>query len=228
MIEQKKLIEQLRRVPEGTARGRGAGAGSRAGGVANGLYDQLMVRLVDEESNVASLTRQLQLAHGALDRIEKVRHEQPALLAEYENLDRDYGVLRKNYDELLGRLQAATIAEAADTQADKVHLRVIDPPEVPSLPIGPNRPLLLSAILAAGIGAGIASAVLLAQFDRSFATLDDLRALGLPVLGGLSLINGPTLRHKLLSAAQVGVALVVLIAVYGGLLMRLLHAHNAV
>ncbi len=228
VIEQKKLIEQLRRIPDTAPRGRGLGARSRGGGMPNALYDQLMVKLVDEEAGVASLTHQLQLARVSLDRIEKVRHDQPALLAEYENLDRDYGVLRKNYDELLGRLQAATIAEAADTQADKVHLRVIDPPEIPLLPTGPNRPLLLSAILVAGIGAGVASAVLLAQFDRSFATLDDLRALGLPVLGGLSTIGGPSARRKLLAVARFGLATIMLIGLYGGLLVRLLHAHNTI
>ena len=36
-----------------------------------------------------------------LERLEKVQREQPGLLAEYQNMDRDYGVLRKNYEELL-------------------------------------------------------------------------------------------------------------------------------
>ena len=67
------------------------------------------------------------------DRLEKISKEQPGLFAEYQNMDRDYTVLRRNYEELLGRLQSANIAQAADTQADKVKLQVIDPPEVPRI-----------------------------------------------------------------------------------------------
>ena len=73
------------------------------------------------------------------DRLEKIQREQPGLIAEYQNMDRDYTVLRQNYEELLGRLQSANIAQAADTQADKVKLQIIDPPEIPRLPVAPNR-----------------------------------------------------------------------------------------
>ena len=39
----------------------------------------------------------------------------------------------------MGRLQSANIAQAADTQADKVKLQIIDPPEIPRLPVAPER-----------------------------------------------------------------------------------------
>jgi polysaccharide chain length determinant protein (PEP-CTERM system associated) len=223
VIEQKKLIEQMRRAPEPAQGGTGGGVG-----LPNQLYDQLVVKLVDEQSNVASLTRQLQAARVSFARIQQIRHDQPSLLAEYENLNRDYGVLRKNYDELVGRLQAATISEAANTQADKVHLRVVDPPEVPLLPIAPNRPLLMTGVLIAGIGVGLGVAVLLAELDSSFTSLDDLRALGLPVLGGLSAIGGPGPRRRVVAGVQFAVGFVLLIGLYGGLVVHTLRASGTV
>ncbi|MGA9867095.1 MAG: XrtA system polysaccharide chain length determinant [Acetobacteraceae bacterium] len=226
VIEQQKLVEQLRHTP-GAAGGGGRGA-TRGAGVPNGLYDQFTVKLVDEESNVASLTNQVQNARDGLARIEKVQHDQPALLAQYENLNRDYDVLQKSYDELLVRLQAARIAQAANTQADKVHLRVVDPPEIPVVPVFPNRPLLMTGVLLVGIGAGLAVSVLLAQFDRSFGTLDELRALGLPVLGGLSTMGGLSLRRRAVAVGQFAAAIVLLIGIYGGLLMHILRASNTV
>lgn len=226
VIEQRKLIEQLRRTP-GAAGGGGRGA-TRGGAVPNSLYDQLTVKLLDEQANVHSLTNQLKGAQSTLARIEKIQHDQPALLAEYENLNRDYGVLQKNYDELLTRLQSARIAQAANTQADKVHLRVIDPPEIPLIPLFPDRVLLMTAVLVVGIGAGIAAAVVLAQFDRSFATIDDLRRLGLPVLGGLSAMGKAPLRRRAFAAGQFAVAIVLLIGLYGGLLVRVLRASGTV
>ncbi len=119
--------------------------------VPNPVYEQLKVKLVDAETTVsfaAAAERRCQRA--ICRRLEKVQREQPGLLAEYQNMDRDYGVLRKNYEELLGRLQSANLAQAADTQADKVKLQIVDPPEVPRLPAAPNRLLLVSGVLVAG------------------------------------------------------------------------------
>ena len=106
----------------------------------NPVYEQLKVRLVEAETEVASLQRQRAAAAELLERLEKTQREQPGLVAEYQNMDRDYGVLRKNYEELLNRLQSANLAQAADTQADKVKLQVIDPPDTPRLSDARRQP----------------------------------------------------------------------------------------
>ena len=150
--------------------------------------------------------------------------EQPGLIAEYQNMDRDYNVLRRNYEDLLGRLQSANIAQAADTQADKVKLQVIDPPEIPRLPVAPNRILLVSLVLVGGIAAGIGVTVFLGQLDRSFSTVDDLRTLGLPVLGGISVLGLVPLRLRLMAVLRFGAAAAVLVCIYGGLIVHLLRS----
>ena len=67
-------------------------------------------------------------------------------------------------------------------------VRIIDPPETPIVPSAPNRPLLLSIVLVAGIGAGIAVALFLAQMEDCFGTIQSLRnAFTLPVLGSISI-----------------------------------------
>src|SRR5271165_1133811 len=224
VIAQKKLIEALKASREGAgtaAKGddaAAAAAGKRS--VPNPVYEQLKVRLVEAETAVVSLQRQRASAAEVLDRLDKIQREQPGLLAEYQNMDRDYGVLRKNYEELLGRLQAANIAQAADTQADKVKLQIVDPPETPRLPAAPNRLLLVSGVLIAGLGGGVAFTVLLSQLDRSFSTVDQLRNLGLPVVGGISILGLPPLVHRLLVAARFSVAVVALVGVYGGLMVH--------
>jgi polysaccharide chain length determinant protein (PEP-CTERM system associated) len=245
VIAQKKLIEVLKASPSGAisapagatsapngAGGKGANAASAnaAGGtrgsdrsVPNPVYEQLKVKLVDSDSNVASLQRQRGGLAELLQRLEKVQREQPGLLAEYQNMDRDYGVLRKNYEELLGRLQSANIAQAADTQADKVKMQIVDPPEVPRLPAAPNRLLLVSGVLLAGLGAGAAIPILLGQLDRSFATVDDLRNLGLPVLGGISVLGRPPVMQRLMVGLRFSVAIVALVIIYGGLMVHILR-----
>jgi polysaccharide chain length determinant protein (PEP-CTERM system associated) len=231
VIAQRRLIDSLKSAPaEGAGSrtaGSAAGAAAQTGvrrSLPNQVYDQLKVKLIDADTQIVSLQRQRDEAVRYRDKLEKIQREQPGLLAEYQNMDRDYSVLRRNYEELLGRLQAANIAQAADTQADKVKLQIIDPPEVPRLPAAPNRLLMTTGVLLAGIAAGAAMTVLFGQFDRSFSTVDDLRSLGLPVLGGISVLGMLPLRERLITVARFGAALAVLVGVYGGLMVQILRS----
>jgi uncharacterized protein involved in exopolysaccharide biosynthesis len=192
--------------------------------VPNQIYDQLKVKLVDADTQVISIQRQRDEAVRYRDKLEKIQREQPGLMAEYQNTDRDYNVLRRNYEELLSRLQSANIAQAADTQADKVKLQIIDPPETPRLPIAPNRLLLITGVLLGGIAAGAGATVLLGQLDASFSTVEQLRSIGLPVLGGISVMQLLPLRQRLLSVASFGVAVFVLVGIYGGLIVHTLRS----
>ncbi len=234
VIAQRKLIEELKteesgipRMPPqaGAAAGRSADAsGTMKRSVPNPVYDQLKVKLIDADSQVASLQRQRDAAVANREKLEKVQQEQPGLIAEYENTDRDYTVLRRSYEELLSRLQSANIAQAADTQADKVKLQIVDPPQVPRLPVAPNRMLLVTGVLLIGLGAGLGITVLFGQVDNSFSTADDLRSLGLPVLGGISVLGLASLRQRLTIIARFGVAVVLLVGIYGGLLVHILRS----
>jgi len=239
VIAQRKLIEALRAAPaDPIAAAHAAGSGSRVSSlpsrdsgantlkrsVPNQVYDQLKVKLIEADTQAASLQRQRDEAARTRDRLEKMQREQPGLIAEYQDTDRNYAVLRRNYEELLGRLQAANIAQAADTQADKVKLQIIDPPQIPRLPAAPNRMLLVTGVLLAGLGAGSGMTIVFGQLDRSFATVDELRSLGLPVLGGISVLQLVPLRERFMSIMRFGSAVAVLAGVYGSLLFRILHS----
>lgn len=226
VIAQKKLIAELKASPDkaNAPVTPTANPNDVKRSVPNPIYDNLKVKLVDADAQLASLQRQLDEANQVKDRLEKLQREQPGLLAEFQNMDRDYGVLRKNYEELLSRLQAANIAQAADTQADKVKLQIVDPPEIPRIPVAPNRVLLVSAVLVSGIGAGFVIVLLLGQLDRSFNTVDDLRGLGLPVLGGISVIRNRSIFRRLMLFMRFASAVAVLVLIYGGLVLHILRS----
>ena len=220
VIAQKDLIATLQKEGGSTASPPRAG---RARPLSNPLHEQLKMKLVDAETLVSSLQRQEQDARKELDRLEMMARAVPGVQAESENLDRDYLVLRRHYEELLDRRESASIAQAADTQADKVKLTIVDPPQTPRLPVSPNRILLLPAVLVLGLAGGCGVAFLLGQMDRSFRTLDDLRALGLPVIGGVSMLATVPARRRLGSALGFSTALLLLIAACGGLLGHVLR-----
>ena len=223
VIAEKKVIEALKKTPDGGGPVSPTTDTTKAS-VPNPVYEQLKVKLIEMETAVSSLEHQRSEAKDYLERLDKVQREQPGLLAEYQNMDRDYSVLRKNYEELLGRLQAANIAQAADTQADKVKLQIVDPPQVPRLPAAPNRLLLVSGVLIGALAVAGAITIVLGQLDRSFATVDDLRRLGLPVIGGISMLGVTPLMQRLFVAARFGIAMVMLVVIYGGLMLHLLRS----
>ena len=189
----------------------------------NPIYEQLKVRLYEAESVISSLQRQIADATRERDRLEEMARSAPGVQAEFLNLNRDYDVLRRNYDELLSRRESMRIATAAEADADKIKIQVIDPPQVPQNPVAPKRVLLTSAVLGIGLAAGIAIAVLLVQFDQSFHTIDELRDLGLPVAGGVSLLNVSVSRGRLASVMMFAMSLLLLGAMYGGLLYRVMR-----
>lgn len=191
VVAQRKIIAELRASGGGAPSTPRAPAAPRNDGRANPLYEQVKLRLIDADADLNSLERQVRDEEAEVGRLETLARTAPMVAAESQNMDRDYAVLRKNYEELLARRESLQIAGAARTDAERVRLEVVDPPVVPSVPSGPNRLLFASGVLAAGIGAGVVLIFLLVQLDRGFYTIHDLRGLGLPVLGGVSSASQP-------------------------------------
>jgi polysaccharide chain length determinant protein (PEP-CTERM system associated) len=201
----------------------GGGTGSSLGGsgqIANGVYEQVKVRLVDAESAVAAVQRRMTEAENDQARVEKIAKAAPGILVQAQDLNRDYGIIKRNYEELVARREATAIANAADTKTEKIQFRIVDPPQVPVVPAAPNRALLVSIVLLFGIGAGLAVPVLVMQLDRSSATLSQLRNLGIPILGHVSRLSlGAAQRQAAFQLAGVTASALVLVAVYGTLLV---------
>lgn len=211
VIVARRVVASLR----AHAAGHPAAGGGRA--IPNPIYQQVRLQTIQAQATVSSLQSRLATARQDAERLEALARAAPGVEAQYQNLDRDYNVIRRNYEELLSRREASNITEAADTSADKVKLRVIDPPSVPAMPISPNRILLVSAVLLGGLGAAVALGVLLGQLDQSISDIGGLRDFGVPVLGGISLVPAPRARSHYPQAAAFTGALLVLIAVYGSL-----------
>jgi polysaccharide chain length determinant protein (PEP-CTERM system associated) len=205
----------------------GEGSTVRRGSVSAVVYDQVRIRLLDANAQVASLQRRVAQSETDLQHAIAAAQSQPGVEAQMEDMDRDYGILKKNYEELLQRREATSLAEAADTKADKIQFRVIDAPQVPSAPTAPNRPVLFSVVLLAGILGGLAIPILLTQIDRSYGTLQRLRGLGLPVLGGISYVAMLRSRSQaVMETAGFGASALALVLIYGVLIVTTIDLHR--
>ncbi len=92
-------------------------------------------------------------------------------------LNRDYDVLRKNYEQLVARRESASMAEDVDSTARMAEFRIIDPPRVSPKAVFPNRlalvPLVLGLAIAAGSGGRAGGVADPADLPRSEAVAHD-------------------------------------------------------
>ena len=188
----------------------------------NPVYEALKIQVVNNDSVIASLTRKVNDATKERDRLEAIARSAPQLQADFANVNRDYEVVQRRYTDLLSRRESMRLSASAEMDGDKLKVQVIDPPQVPQNPVAPKRLLLVSGVLLAGLGAGCGLAFLLTQLDQSFHTVDDLRAFGFPVVGGISMlpVAVPMVR-RMLSASLFAAAVALPLVAYGGLLLYL-------
>ncbi len=228
VIALKSEIEDLKKEAKASPITSGDTGSTRHSQVANTVYEQVKIRLVEAESQVASLQHRVADAETDLKRLQAIAQASPGIEAQAQDLDRDYDIIKKNYEELLARRESTNLAQAADNMADKIQFRVVDAPQLPTAPVAPNRFLLCTAVLLGGVLGGVAIAVLLMQVDRSFATPQGLRNLGLPVLGSVSFVQLPAGRaQSRLDLARFGAATLGLFLCYGVILAVSVGIHRS-
>lgn len=193
-------------------------AGAR---IQNPVYQQLTVAIAEADATVASLQARVGEYQRRVNELGAASNRAPQVEQEYTQLMRDYDVYRKNYDSLLARRESVSMSGEVESKTDTVDFRVIDPPFVPSQPAWPNRPLFLSLVTLAGIGAGIAFAFLLSQLRRTVTDRRALRELtGLPLLGAVSRVETEESRRRIRKGRLAYLAtLGSLIAAYGGMMV---------
>lgn len=153
----------------------------------NPVYVSLKSMQAEREGNVAALQARRDQLERAVTLIAQRQVSAPSAQIDQARLDRDYDVLREQYNKLLTQREGAKLRSDATGKTDGVQFRVIDQPSLPKQPAAPNRTMLLTAVLIAGtvVGAGVAFAK--SQLSNVYTTTQQLaKASGLPVLGSIS------------------------------------------
>lgn len=152
------------------------------------LYQQMKVALAESEAKVAALRARVEAMHQRQQQLQQQREAVPELESQLAQLTRDYQVNKDNYEKLIARREAARLSGELTTTTEMMSFKIIDPPTMPQHPIGPNRALYYSAVLGAGLLAGLASALAMAEMRPTFLSPAELRvATGLRVLGTISM-----------------------------------------
>jgi polysaccharide chain length determinant protein (PEP-CTERM system associated) len=211
------LEEQKQQEIEARRRAAAAKAQSKAPAATNPVFQRIKIAMAEADSTVAALRARIGETQARLTELRAAAGRIPKIEAEMAQLNRDYEIIKQNYDALAARREQASISEDVDANARIAEFRVIEPPRVSPTPVFPSRLALIPVVLLAAIGAGIAVAFVVSQVFPTFDSVRTLRDVTQrPVLGSLSLVAGePVLRRaRRLNVAFAG-SVAGLIVIYG-------------
>lgn len=182
----------------------------------NLAFQNMKTSLQEAEVNVANLEEQRASQNRRIRELQQMLDTVPEVEAQLARLNRDYEVTKARHAELLTRLESARISSDAEQSSEDVTFNIIDPPVVPLNPVSPDRLLLNTGVLLAGIGAFFGVTFLMLQLRPVFLTRGELTSLtGLPVLGSVTLILDDATRTRKFRERMVMVSLgVVLLITY--------------
>ncbi|MDE2561635.1 MAG: chain-length determining protein [Sphingomonadales bacterium] len=161
--------------------------GNQTFGTPNPAYASLQSIKADREASIAALQARKASLQTDIATMSAKQYSEPSVAAEAARINRDYDVLKDQYDKLLRDREALRLRGQVESEHDAVKFEVIDPPTTPRSPVAPNRPMLLMLVLVIGVGAGCGAAFAMGQARSTFATTGQLeRATGLQVIGQIS------------------------------------------
>lgn len=188
------------------------------------MLQQLKVAQSESEARVASMRARVDEYSNRTARLRAAGKIGPEIESQFSQLNRDYQINKTNYEKLVASREAAKLSGNLSSTTEMMNFRIIDPPVLPSIPIGPNRPLLTSLAFLGSLVAGLAAALLMSQIRPTFMSQSSLREItGLPVLGSVSMNwNDAEISRQRKSMLAFGLAFGLLIVLYGGAMGKLL------
>lgn len=163
----------------------------------NPIYQELRIALSEAEANLSSLQIRVEEYRKRAQQLQEMVYILPQIETEFLGLNRDYQINKENYEQLIGKREAARLSQERERTSNDFKFKVIDPPRVPVQPSGPPRILFLTLALIAAVGGGFLVALIMSHVSITFDDAKDLTAaLELPVLGSITLSSSPREEYR--------------------------------
>jgi uncharacterized protein involved in exopolysaccharide biosynthesis len=186
------VIAQLEAQKRQEADGRARGGARRGNAATSPVYQRLRIAAAESEARVASLRSELSAQQSRLEEIRQQAGRAPEIEAELAQLNRDYDVIRRNYEQLVARRESASLGLKLDQSNQMADFRVVEPPRVSPTPVFPGRLMLALFGVLASLLAGVAAALLKDKLQPAFNDTESLRAaIGRPVVGTVRQVPVP-------------------------------------
>jgi polysaccharide chain length determinant protein (PEP-CTERM system associated) len=221
---QKRLNDEIEAARKGDA-----SAAARTGLAASPVYQNLKLQYDQVGVEIAGLQADIGNHRQRVASLRSLMNTAPEVEAQFSRLNRDYTVVKAQYEALVEQLGRARLGEQA-AQTGLVRFDVVDPPRAGFDPVFPKRPLLAVGALAGAIAAGLGIMFLLNLLRPAFASVQRLHEMtGLPVLGAVSMTWIERYEAQLRrSALRLSGALLGLVVLCGVFIATQRHLANAV
>ena len=156
---------------------------SNPGSPASPFYQQLKGELDQTNSQIGDLSARLaEMSKQQRSMTESIGGLPPEQ-AEWSKLDRDRSSLQKIYDDMQQKLEGARASKDLQAGGYSAVLKVVDPAELPVMPVKPNRIKMIMMGLLLGAVSGVGAAIGLEHLNNSYFSEESLEAgLKVPVL----------------------------------------------
>jgi hypothetical protein len=124
----------------------------------NPAYITVKSQLTAADNEIKSVRVQRQKVINSISELEKTLYEAPQVEREYLVLKRDYENAVGRYQETKAKQMRADVAKQLESESKGERFTLIDPAILPEVPISPNRPaiIFLGFVLALGSSLGFA------------------------------------------------------------------------
>ena len=153
----------------------------------NPEYIRLQSELRIARNSIDTMEARIEALQNELDALDVAVGQSPTMIAELQQIERQYETTKTTYEELLSRRDRLQLTESLGPGGRGVEYQVYERPERAIRPSTPNREILIFGVLVAAISAGLGAGLVLNLLDKSFSHAGELEtAFGLPVLGAFT------------------------------------------
>lgn len=136
----------------------------------------LAATLSEIDNRIEGMTQEIEATRTEIEALSDNITASSANGIQLASLQRDYEATQLRYASAVENLNAARLGERIETTAQGQRISVIENANVPSIPTGPNRPKIMAAGVAAGLGLAAGWFVLLELLNRSIRRPAEMRA----------------------------------------------------
>jgi succinoglycan biosynthesis transport protein ExoP len=171
------------------ARERVASLRRAQGGGSSGVSPIIQEQIRANNSAIAQLSASRDAALARANAAMAGQARAPAILERAMQLENQANTLRQQYSEVSSNLMKAQSSARLANEQRAERLSLVEPPNLPDSPHWPNRPLLIAAGAAAGIGVGFLLALLIELLNRPMRSPAQVQSMGYPVLGVVPILQ---------------------------------------
>lgn len=201
-----------------TAARTAAAPGARR--LTNPTHQRLQQDLLSAEAQIIAAQRRGEAISASIASLRTMSSELPDIEAQLAQLNRDYNIVRASYGKLIERREALSLAQNMAGQKAAIVFQTVERPQLPTVPSSPNRPVLILAVaaasVAAGLGYGLVRIVIAGAGPGTIAAVRTIS--GYPVLGAISAVRRHELARTAASVCVFAALVLALAAILGGLI----------